>query len=88
MFLKEKRCGKIKGRGCADGRKQRVYKTKDETSAPTIYIESLFLLCMLNAKENRYTVTCDVPLCIHAGRYRRVDPPQVGWGVGRAANQG
>ena len=27
MFLKQKRCGKIKGRGCADGRKQRLYKT-------------------------------------------------------------
>ena len=25
MFLKEKRCGKIKARGCADGRKQREY---------------------------------------------------------------
>ena len=24
MFLKEKRCGRIKGRGCADGRKQRL----------------------------------------------------------------
>ena len=36
MFLKQKRCGKIKGRGCADGRKQRVYKTKEETSSPTI----------------------------------------------------
>jgi hypothetical protein len=22
MFLKRKRCGKVKGRGCADGRKQ------------------------------------------------------------------
>ena len=29
MFLKEKRCGKIKGRGCADGRKQRLWKTKE-----------------------------------------------------------
>ena len=29
MFLKEKRCGKIKGRGCADGCKQRLWKTKD-----------------------------------------------------------
>jgi hypothetical protein len=36
MFLKQKRCGKIKGRGCADGRPQRLYKTKEETSAPTI----------------------------------------------------
>ena len=61
MFLKEKHCGKIKGWGCADGHKQQVYKTKDETSAPTIYVESLVLLCMLNAKENHYTVTCDVP---------------------------
>ena len=24
MFLKRKRCGKIKGRGCADGQKQRA----------------------------------------------------------------
>ena len=27
MFLKQKRCGKIKGRGCADRRKQQLYKT-------------------------------------------------------------
>jgi hypothetical protein len=32
MFLKKKRCGKIKGQGCADGRKQRIYKSKVETS--------------------------------------------------------
>jgi hypothetical protein len=32
MFLKKKRCGPIKGRGCADGRKQRIYKTKEETT--------------------------------------------------------
>ena len=34
MFLKDKRCGTMKGRGCADGRKQR--KTKEETSSPTM----------------------------------------------------
>jgi hypothetical protein len=28
MFLKEKCCGTIKGRGCADGRPQRDYMTK------------------------------------------------------------
>ena len=26
MFLKEKRCGRVKARGCTDGRKQRLYK--------------------------------------------------------------
>jgi hypothetical protein len=31
MFLKEKRCGTINGRGCADGRSQREYMTKEET---------------------------------------------------------
>ena len=30
MFIKQKRCGKIKGRGCADGRKQRLYTSKDD----------------------------------------------------------
>jgi hypothetical protein len=61
MFLKKKRCGRIKGRGCADGRKQRVYKTKEETSAPTVSIESLFLSCAIDAKEGRKVVTCDIP---------------------------
>jgi hypothetical protein len=36
MFIKEKLCGIIKARGCADGRKQRLYKTKEETSSPTV----------------------------------------------------
>jgi hypothetical protein len=35
MFLKKKRCGRIQGRGCANGRKHRLYKMKEETSAPT-----------------------------------------------------
>ena len=35
MFLKQKRNGAIKGRGCADGRPQCLYKSKAETSSPT-----------------------------------------------------
>ena len=53
MFLKKKRCSRIKGRGCADGQKQQVYKMKEETSAPTISVKSLFLSCVIDAKENR-----------------------------------
>ena len=34
-----KRRGKIKGRGCSDGRKKREYLTKDDTSAPTVATE-------------------------------------------------
>jgi hypothetical protein len=38
MFLKRKRCGKIKARGCADRRPQREYISKDESSSPTVSI--------------------------------------------------
>jgi hypothetical protein len=34
MFLKRKCCGKIKARGYADGRPQREYILKDESSSP------------------------------------------------------
>jgi hypothetical protein len=58
MFLKKKRCGMIKGRGCADGRKQRRYKTKEETSgAPTVAIKALMLSCTIDATEKRTVVT-------------------------------
>jgi hypothetical protein len=38
MFLKRKRCEKIKAQGCADGRPQREYISKDESSPPTVSI--------------------------------------------------
>ena len=61
MYLKQKRCGRIKGRGCADGRKQRLYKSKEETSSPTVSSEALFLTCVIDAKEKRKVMTIDIP---------------------------
>jgi hypothetical protein len=72
MFLKKKRCGRIKGRGCADGRKQRIYKTKEETSAPTVAIESLMLSCTIDAKERRSVITADIP-----GAFMQADMDEV-----------
>jgi Reverse transcriptase (RNA-dependent DNA polymerase) len=72
MFVKEKRCGTIKARGCADGDKQRLYKTKAETSSPTVRTESLLLSCVIDAKERRKVVTCDVP-----GAFMQVDIDEV-----------
>jgi hypothetical protein len=90
MFIKEKHCGTIsKGRGCADGRKQRLYKTKEETSSPTVRTESLLLSCVTDAKEGRQVITCDVP-----GAFMQVDVDEVvhvrlaGWSVGRAIGSG
>jgi hypothetical protein len=60
MFLKEKHCGKIKGCGCADGRKQRVYTMKQESSSPTVVIESIMLSCATDAEERRHVATVDI----------------------------
>jgi hypothetical protein len=61
MFLKKKQCGRIKGRGWADGRKQRLYKSKEETSAPMVATESLMLSCVIDANKWRTMMTADIP---------------------------
>lgn len=72
MFLKKKRCGRIKGRGCADGRKQRMCKTKDDTSLPAVSTDGLFPSCVIDAKERRVVVTCDIP-----GAFMQADMDEV-----------
>jgi hypothetical protein len=61
MFIKEKCCGKIKGRGCADGRSQRKYMSKEETSSPAVATEALILTCVIDAIERQDVATCDIP---------------------------
>ena len=61
MFLKRKRCGKVKGRGCADGRKQRAYIAKEEATAPTVSTEAVFLTAIIDALEGREVAVLDVP---------------------------
>jgi hypothetical protein len=61
MFLKRKRNGTIKSRGCADGRKQREYTKKEEASSPTVAIELVMISCTIDAKEERDVETVDIP---------------------------
>ena len=61
MFLKQKRTGKVKARGCADGRPQREYIEREEASPPIVLIYALFASCAINAIEKREVVTCDIP---------------------------
>jgi hypothetical protein len=61
MFLKRKRCGKIKARGCADGRKQRRYATKDDAASPTVSNEAAFITAMIDALEDREVAVADLP---------------------------
>jgi hypothetical protein len=61
MFLKKKRNGTIKGRGCADGRKQRLHTNKEDASSPTVAIEAVMLSCVIDAMERRDVATVDIP---------------------------
>jgi hypothetical protein len=72
MFLKKKRNGMIKGRGCADGRKQRAYTTKEEASSPTVAIEAVLLSCVIDADERRDVATVDLP-----GAFMQADMDEV-----------
>ena len=58
--VKEKRCGKVKGRACADGRPQRKYIPKEDATSPTVSLESLILTMIMDANEGRDTATADV----------------------------
>jgi hypothetical protein len=61
MFLSKKRCGRIKARGCADGRKQRETTKKEDASAPTVSIEAVMLSAVIDAMEGRDVATVDIP---------------------------
>ena len=61
MFLKQKQTGQIKGRGCANGRTQRLHTPKDDASSPTVATESVLLSCVIDAKERRDVATVDIP---------------------------
>ena len=56
MFLKQKQCGRIKGRGCADGRKQRVWTNKEDATSPTVSTEAVLLTSVIDAKERREVI--------------------------------
>ena len=61
MFLKEKRSGAIKGRGCADGRPQRKTMSKEEASSRTPHTESIIITSARDAAEKRVVVITDIP---------------------------
>jgi hypothetical protein len=71
MFLKRKRCGKVKGRGCANGRKQRRYTDRADAASPTVATEAVFLTVVINALENRDVAVVDIHSCRSTWTTRR-----------------
>ena len=61
-LIKKKRCGKIKGRTCANGSKQKRYLKHGETiSSPTVSLEAIVGTLLIDAKEGRDVAIFDVP---------------------------
>jgi len=65
MFLKRKRCGRVKGRGYANGHKQRIYTKRADAAAPTVSTEAVLLTSAIDAKEGRDVATVDLPGADH-----------------------
>ena len=61
MFLKKKRCGRIKGRTCADGRPQRKYIPKEDAASPTVSLEGVLLTAVVDDEEGRDIAVVDIP---------------------------
>ena len=61
MFLKHKRSGKVKGRGCAYGCKQRAYIPREEATSPTAATMSVMLTAVIDALDDREVAIVDVP---------------------------
>jgi hypothetical protein len=59
-MIKEKWCGKIKGCTYANGHKQRKYISKEEVASPTVQLEHLVLLLLIDEQEGRDIATADV----------------------------
>ena len=51
----------IKGRGCAEGSKQRYWISKEYTSPPTMSTECLMIAFMVDTMEVREVATSDIP---------------------------
>ena len=59
-LVKKKRCGKIKGRVCADGRKQRRCIDKREVSSPTVQLDSIIATLLIDGYDGRSVAIADV----------------------------
>ena len=61
-IIKEKRCGKVKGRICADGSKEKRYlQSEDTISSPTVSNEGIMGSFMIDAHERRSIAVVDIP---------------------------
>ena len=60
LFLKQKHNDSIQGRMVADGSKQRTSFAKEDATSPTVALESVLLMAMIDAAEGWDVATIDI----------------------------
>jgi hypothetical protein len=60
IFIKQKRCGRVKARVCVDGSPQCYLHEKWEASSPTVKTELILLTLVVEAKENGMVSVYDI----------------------------
>ena len=61
VFLKMKRCGRLKARAFVDGHKQRSLYAREDYSSPTVCTKSVLLSAVIEAFEGRNVKILDIP---------------------------
>ena len=61
MYLKEKRDGQIKGRGCAGGLSQQECTENIDTSSLTVSLAAIMLTSTIDAFKRRDVATINIP---------------------------
>ncbi len=61
IFVERKRDGIFKARQVAGGNKQQGYITKEYASSPTVSLEAVLLMCVVDANKNRDVAIVDIP---------------------------
>jgi hypothetical protein len=61
MFLTEKRDKSVKGRMVYNGKPTREWLSREDAASPTAALESIMITAVIEAKEQRDVMTCDIP---------------------------
>jgi hypothetical protein len=61
MFLTEKRDKSVKGRMVYNGKPTREWPLREDAASPTAALESIMITGVIEAKEERDIMTCDIP---------------------------
>jgi hypothetical protein len=74
LFLTEKRDKSVKGRMVYNGKPTREWLSRKDAASPTAALESIMITGVIEAKEQRDVMTCDIPNAFIQALLPKKDP--------------